>query len=144
MIFFSSCVLMTFVCNDRMSDTVDQMVDTSKGILDEAIFFINRTVGVRKIQSNLNYWDLSYQDFLIILGLASLVPVFHEYVLISHFCVCRKTFIPSNHFIMWWNSGANWIATKYRFVCISCSHRPKLKQGTSLSYEYLKFALFAK
>ncbi|XP_067035177.1 prominin-1-A-like isoform X1 [Acropora muricata] len=40
-----SCVLMTFVCNDRMSDTVDQMVDTSKGILNEAIFFINRTVG---------------------------------------------------------------------------------------------------
>ena len=48
MIFCSSCVLMTFVCNDRMSDTVDQMVDTSKGILNEAIFFINRTVGVRK------------------------------------------------------------------------------------------------
>ncbi|XP_015771533.1 PREDICTED: prominin-1-A-like [Acropora digitifera] len=45
MIFCSSCVLMTFVCNDRMSDTVDQMGDTSKGILNEAIFFINRTVG---------------------------------------------------------------------------------------------------
>lgn len=38
-------VLLTFVCNDRMSDTVDGMVDTSKGILNEAIFFINRTVG---------------------------------------------------------------------------------------------------
>lgn len=38
-------VLLTFVCNDRMSDTVDGMVDTSRGILNEAIFFINRTVG---------------------------------------------------------------------------------------------------
>ena len=39
-------VLLTFVCNDRMSDTVDGMVDTSNGILNEAINFINRTVGV--------------------------------------------------------------------------------------------------
>lgn len=37
-------VLLTFVCNDRMSDTVDGMVDTSKGILDEALTFINRIV----------------------------------------------------------------------------------------------------
>ncbi|XP_068742899.1 prominin-1-A-like isoform X2 [Montipora capricornis] len=40
-----SGVLLTFVCNDRMSDTVEEMSKTSKGILDEAILFINRTVG---------------------------------------------------------------------------------------------------
>ena len=45
-LILSAGVLLTFVCNDRMSDTVDGMVDTSRGILDEAIFFINRTVGV--------------------------------------------------------------------------------------------------
>lgn len=38
-------VLLTFVCNDRMSDTVDGMVDTSNGIVKEAVDFINRTVG---------------------------------------------------------------------------------------------------
>jgi len=42
----SAGVLLTFVCNDRMSDTVDEMDSTSRGILDEAISFINRTVGV--------------------------------------------------------------------------------------------------
>ena len=47
-LIFSTGVLLTFVCNDRMSDTVDGMVDTSKGILNEAISFINRTVGVRQ------------------------------------------------------------------------------------------------
>ena len=45
-VFLSTGVLLTFVCNDRMSDTVDGMVDTSTGILNEAIFFINRTVNV--------------------------------------------------------------------------------------------------
>lgn len=40
-----SGVLLTFVCNDRMSDTADEMSKTSKGILNEAILFINRTVG---------------------------------------------------------------------------------------------------
>ena len=39
-------MLLTFVCNDRMSDTVDEMDSTSRAILDEAISFINRTVGV--------------------------------------------------------------------------------------------------
>ena len=48
-LFFSSGVLLTFVCNDRMSDTADEMSKTSKGILNEAILFINRTVGVRGI-----------------------------------------------------------------------------------------------
>ncbi|KAJ7370400.1 hypothetical protein OS493_032577 [Desmophyllum pertusum] len=38
-------VLLTFVCNDRMSETVDELDSTSKGILDEALKFINRTVG---------------------------------------------------------------------------------------------------
>ncbi|KAL9982738.1 hypothetical protein ACROYT_G004825 [Oculina patagonica] len=38
-------VLLTFVCNDRMSETVDEMDTTSKAILNEAINFINRTVG---------------------------------------------------------------------------------------------------
>ncbi|XP_020624501.1 prominin-1-A-like isoform X3 [Orbicella faveolata] len=38
-------VLLTFVCNDRMSETVDEMDSTSRGILNEAISFINRTVG---------------------------------------------------------------------------------------------------
>ena len=42
----SAGVLLTFVCNDRMSETVDEMDSTSRGILDEAINFINRTVGV--------------------------------------------------------------------------------------------------
>ena len=111
MIFFSSCVLMTFVCNDRMSDTVDQMVDTSKGILNEAIFFINRTVGVRKIQLNLNYWDLSYQDFLITRTCFS-GPSF-SWILISHILCLQQNFFPSNQFIMWWNSSANWI-------CFNC------------------------
>ena len=45
-LILSAGVLLTFVCNDRMSDTVDGMVDTSRRILDEAICFINRTVGV--------------------------------------------------------------------------------------------------
>ena len=42
----STGVLLTFVCNDRMSETVDEMDSTARGILDEAISFINRTVGV--------------------------------------------------------------------------------------------------
>lgn len=42
----STGVLLTFVCNDRMSDTVDEMDSTSRGLLNEAISFINRTVGV--------------------------------------------------------------------------------------------------
>ena len=45
----STGVLLTFVCNDRMSETVDEMDSTSRGILDEAISFINRTVGVSYI-----------------------------------------------------------------------------------------------
>ena len=42
----STGVLLTFVCNDRMSETVDEMDSTASGILDEAISFINRTVKV--------------------------------------------------------------------------------------------------
>ena len=44
----STGVLLTFVCNDRMSETVDEMDSTSRGILNEAISFINRTVGVSR------------------------------------------------------------------------------------------------
>ena len=39
-------VLLTFVCNDRMSDTTDKMKDTTYGILDELTGFINDTVKV--------------------------------------------------------------------------------------------------
>ena len=44
---FSVGVLLTFVCNNRMSDTADRMKDTTYGILDEAVGFVNDTVGVR-------------------------------------------------------------------------------------------------
>lgn len=38
-------VLLTFVCNDRMSETVNEMQTNSDAIIDEAVKFINRTVG---------------------------------------------------------------------------------------------------
>nr|XP_058961373.1 prominin-1-A-like [Pocillopora verrucosa] len=38
-------VLLTFVCNDRMSETVDEMQINSDAIVKEAVTFINRSVG---------------------------------------------------------------------------------------------------
>jgi len=51
------------------------------------------------LMSNLDYLDLNYLDFSILLSwLASLVPVFHEYLLLSViFCVHSKTSFPSNY-----------------------------------------------
>ena len=60
----STGVLLTFVCNDRMSDTVDELEITSNGIINEAISFVNRTVGV----SLTHYCRAVKNDILTISG----------------------------------------------------------------------------
>ena len=67
----STGVLLTFVCNDRMSETVDEMDSTSKGILNEAISFINRTVGV---SCNIHVTYERYGVLMVISVKAGLIP----------------------------------------------------------------------
>lgn len=63
-------------------------------------YFLNVAVTTHcsTLQLNLHYPDLAYLDFLIIdFGLASLVPVFHEYWCSSHILCSQQNFLASNY-----------------------------------------------